>query len=111
MGERTSANCPIILPPETIRRIKDVPRTRVLFTRNISFKTLVLNEEGRMSTHLLLPGTENVGPGIAIAGLNSMVAMALVIVGLLLALSVSSVAWFCDRPKTIHPPIRIRAKG
>ena len=46
-----------------------------------------------------LAGTENVGPGLAIACLNLIVAFALVTLGLLLALAVSSVAWFADRTK------------
>ena len=44
-----------------------------------------------------LAGTENVGPGLAIACLNLIVAFVLVTLGLLLALAVSSVAWFTDR--------------
>ena len=44
-----------------------------------------------------LAGTKDVGPGLAIACLNLIVAFVLVTLGLLLALAVSSVAWFTDR--------------
>ena len=57
-----------------------------------------------------LAGTENVGPGLAIACLNLIVAFALVTLGLLLALAVSSVAWFADRTNLETRPIRGRAE-
>jgi NhaP-type Na+/H+ or K+/H+ antiporter len=50
-----------------------------------------------MSTHLVLDGTENVALGLAIACINLIVAIALVVVGLSLVLAVSSVAWLSDR--------------
>lgn len=52
-----------------------------------------------MSTHLLLAETGNVVPGVGVAFLNVIVALALVAVGLLLVLAVSSVAWLYDRHK------------
>ena len=56
-----------------------------------------------MSTHLLLAGTGNVVPDLAVACLNVIVALALVAVSLLLALAVSAVAWFYDCHKEIQP--------
>ena len=56
--------------------------------------------EERMSTHLLLPIMDDVGPGLAIACVNLLVALALVAVGLTLILAVSSVAWLSDHTDT-----------
>jgi hypothetical protein len=56
-----------------------------------------------MPTHSLLAGTGNFVPDLAVACLNVIVALALVAVGLLLVLAVSSVAWFYDRDKEIQP--------
>jgi hypothetical protein len=52
-----------------------------------------------MSTHLLLAEMGNVVPGVGVAFLNVIVALALVAVSLLLVLAVSSVAWLYDRHK------------
>jgi hypothetical protein len=56
-----------------------------------------------MPTDLLLAGTGDVVPGLAVVCLNLIVALALVAVSLLLVLAVSSVAWFYDRDKEIQP--------
>jgi hypothetical protein len=56
-----------------------------------------------MPTHLLLAGTGDVVPGLAVACLNVIAALALVAVSLLLVLAVSSVAWFYDRDKETQP--------
>jgi hypothetical protein len=56
-----------------------------------------------MSVHIPFAGTGDLVPGVAIAGFNLIVALALVTVGLLLAIAVSSVAWFHDRPKARQP--------
>jgi hypothetical protein len=50
-----------------------------------------------MTIQWLLAGTQSVGPGLAIACVNLIVALALVTVGLSLILIVSSVAWLSDR--------------
>ena len=60
-----------------------------------------------MSTHLLLAGTGDLVPGVAIACFNLILALALVTVGLLLVVAVSSVAWLYDRPNELQP-IRYR---
>jgi hypothetical protein len=57
-----------------------------------------------MSTRLLFAVLEGPGPGAAIACFNLIVALALVSFGLLLALAISSVAWFCDRPAKARVP-------
>lgn len=55
-----------------------------------------------MSTHLPLGSAENVGLGLAIACVNLMVAVALVLMGLSLVLAVSSIAWLSDRTGEAH---------
>jgi hypothetical protein len=54
-------------------------------------------KDRQMTIQSLLTGTESVGPGLAIACVNLIVALALVTVGLSLILAVSSVAWLSDR--------------
>jgi hypothetical protein len=54
-------------------------------------------KERQMTIQWLLAGTQSVGPGLAIACVNLIVALALVTVGLSLILIVSSVAWLSDR--------------
>ena len=56
-----------------------------------------------MSTHLLFAGTGNVVPGVGVACLNVIVALALVVVGVSLVLAVSSVAWLSDRHQDVQP--------
>jgi hypothetical protein len=51
-----------------------------------------------MSIHLLLAEIGEPMLGIAIAGLNLIMALALATVSVLLAVAVASVAWLFDRP-------------
>ena len=46
-----------------------------------------------MSTHLLFGAAENPGPGVALACINLIVALALVCVSLFLGVTVSLIAW------------------
>ena len=56
-----------------------------------------------MSTHVLLAETGSLLASVAVACFNLIVALALVTVGLLLVIVVSSAAWFHDRPKELQP--------
>lgn len=61
-----------------------------------------------MSNPLFLLGADNPGPGLVIACLNLLVALAVVSLGLLLGLSVSLLSLLCDQ--TPEPqPIRLKA--
>lgn len=68
--------------------------------RNRSAKTVL---DGPMSFQLLFAEREDLVRGVAIACFNLMIALALVAIGLLLVVAVSSVAWFRDRSKEIQP--------
>jgi hypothetical protein len=61
-----------------------------------------------MSNPLFLLGADNPGPGLVIACLNLLVALAVVFLGLLLGLSVSLVTLLCDRTREPQP-IRLKA--
>ena len=67
--------------------------------RNRSAKTVL---DGPMSFQLLFAERADLVCGVAIACFNLMIALALVAIGLLLVVAVSSVAWFRDRSKELR---------